>query len=75
MLDKLKSVEEKFEDINAQLCDPDVVSDMDKYRKLMQDVKHLTPIVEKYREYKKANADLEEAKMLLDEGGLDKDFR
>ena len=75
MLDKLKSVEEKFEDINAQLCDPDVVSDMDKYRKLMQDVKHLTPIVEKYREYKKVVADLEEAKMLLDEGGLDKDFR
>ncbi|MBR3835629.1 MAG: peptide chain release factor 1 [Clostridia bacterium] len=75
MLDKLKSVEEKFEDINAQLCDPDVVSDMEKYRKLMQDVKHLTPIVEKYREYKKVAADLEEAKMLLDEGGLDKDFR
>ena len=75
MLDKLKSVEEKFEDINAQLCDPDVVSDMEKYRKLMQDVKHLTPIVEKYREYKKVVADLEEAKMLLDEGGLDKDFR
>ena len=75
MLDKLKSVEEKFEDINAQLCDPDVVSDMDKYRKLMQDVKHLTPIVEKYREYKKVVADLDEAKMLLDEGGLDKDFR
>ncbi len=75
MLDKLKSVEEKFEDINAQLCEPDVVSDMDKYRKLMQDIKHLTPIVEKYREYKKVNADLEEAKMLLDEGGLDKDFR
>ncbi len=75
MLDKLKSVEEKFEDINAQLCDPDVVSDMEKYRKLMQDVKHLTPIVEKYREYKKVKADLEEAKLLLDEGGLDKDFR
>ena len=75
MIDKLKSVEEKFEDINAQLCDPDVVSDMEKYRKLMQDVKHLTPIVEKYREYKKVNSDLEEAKMLLDEGGLDKDFR
>ncbi len=75
MLDKLKSVEEKFEDINAQLCDPDVVSDMEKYRKLMQDVKHLTPIVEKYREYKKVKADLEEAKQLLEEGGLDKDFR
>ncbi len=75
MLDKLKSVEEKFEAINAQLCEPEVVSDIEKYRKLMQSVKHLTPIVEKYREYKKALADLDEAKALLDEGGLDKDFR
>ena len=46
MIDKLKSVEEKFEDINAQLCDPDVVSDMEKYRKLMQDVKHLWRVQE-----------------------------
>ena len=75
MLDKLKSVEEKFENINEQLCNPEVVSDMEKYRTLMQDVKHLTPIVEKYREYKKAAADFEEAKELLDGGGLDKDFR
>ena len=75
MLDKLKSVEEKFEDINGQLCDPDVVSDIERYRKLMQEVKHLTPIVEKYREYKKAQADFEEAKELLDGGGLDRDFR
>ena len=75
MLDKLKSVEEKFENLNEQLCDPAVVSDMEKYRSLMQEVKHLAPIVEKYREYKKAAADFEEAKELLDGGGLDKDFR
>ena len=75
MLDKLKSVEEKFDNINEQICDPDVVSDMEKYRSLMQELKHLTPVVEKYREYKKAAADLEEAKLLLDGGGLDKDFR
>lgn len=75
MLDKLKSVEERFEEINALLFEPDVVSDMEKYRSLMQEVKHLTPIVEKYREYKKAETDLEEAKELLDGGGLDKEFR
>ena len=75
MLDKLKSVEEKFENINEQLCDPAVVSDIEKYRALMQEIKHLTPVVEKFREYKKAAADLEEAKLLLDGGGLDKDFR
>lgn len=75
MLDKLKSVEEKFDKINEQICDPDVVSDMEKYRKLMQELKQLTPVVEKFREFKKAEADLEEAKALLDEGSLDKDFR
>lgn len=75
MLDKLQSVEEKFETINQQLCDPEVVSDMEQYRKLMQEVKHLTPIVEKYREYKKAASDFEEAKELLDAGGMEKDFR
>ncbi len=75
MLDKLAAIEEKFEQINAQLFDPDVVSDIDKYRKLMQEVKHLTPIVEKYRELKKAQNDYNEAKMMLDEGGLDKEFK
>ena len=75
MIEKLKSVEEKFESINTQLCDPDVVSDIEKYKTLMQEAKHLTPVVEKYREYKKVNADFEEAQALLGEGGLDKDFR
>ncbi len=75
MLDKLAAIEEKFEQINTQLFDPDIVSDIDKYKKLMQDVKHLTPIVEKYREYKTAQSNFDEAKGLLDAGGLDKDFR
>ena len=75
MIDKLKSVEEKFENITAQLCDPDVVSDIEKYKNLTKEANHLTPVVEKYREYKKVNADFEEAQELLNEGGLDKDFR
>ena len=75
MLDKLAAIEEKYEQINALLFDPDVVSDIDRYRKLMQENKHLAPIVEKYRELKKAIADRDEAKELLDTGGLEKDFR
>lgn len=75
MIDKLKSVEEKYENINAQLCDPDIVSDIEKYRRLMQEAKHLAPIVEKYREYKKVNDDLEEAKALLAESSMEKDLR
>ncbi len=75
VFEKLDAIEEKYEQINAKLFEPDVVSDIEKYKKLMQEVKHLTPIVEKYRELKKAKKDHEEAKALLDAGGLDKDFR
>lgn len=35
----------------------------------------MTPIIEKYREYKKALASFEEAKQMLEDGGLDKDFK
>lgn len=75
MIDKLEAVEKKFENINAQLCNPDIVSDIEKYRTLMQEVKHLTPIVEKFREYKSVNEDFEEAQTLLNESGLEKDLR
>jgi len=75
MLDKLQQVEERFEFVNEQICDPDIVSDMDKYRELMQEVKRLTPIVEKFREYKTAQRNFEEAKTILDDSEADKDFR
>lgn len=75
MLDKLIKVEERFEEINLQLCNPVIMADMENYRKLMQESKRLTPIVEKFREYNAALATMEEAKALLSEGGLEKDFR
>ena len=75
MLDKLIKVEERFEDINAKLCQADVVNDIAQYKKLMQELKVLTPIVEKFRQLKGAQATLQEAKEMLDAGGLEKDFR
>lgn len=74
MFDKLLEVEAKFEDINKQLCDPEIVSDQEQYTKLMREMKHLTPVVEKFREYKKAKETLEESRAMLDEGGMDADF-
>lgn len=75
MFEKLSSVEERYEDIGTRLSDPAVISDNEKYRSLMKEYKNLTPIVEKYREYRKACASHEEAAELLEEGGLDRDFR
>ncbi len=75
MLDKLEKVEERFESVNEMLCDPDVVADMEKYKKLMREMKTLTPVVEKFREYKKTKETLDEAKLILEDSSQDKDFR
>lgn len=73
--EKLQGVVERYEDINRQLMQPGVTSSPDRYRELMKEHKHLTPLVEKYREYAKAEKDAQEARSLLDEGGLDRDFK
>lgn len=75
MFEKLKLLEERYNEINEKLMDPDVINDNNQYKNLMKEYKNLTPIVEKFREYKKAKESFDEAKELLDNGGLDKDFK
>ncbi|MEG2295211.1 MAG: PCRF domain-containing protein, partial [Oscillospiraceae bacterium] len=75
MLDKLQLAEDRYDIINEKLMDPAVINDQNEYKNLMKEYKNLTPIVDKYREYKKAKEEYEEAKGMLDDGGLDKDFK
>lgn len=75
MLEKLRLTEVRFEEINTKLMDSEIVNDQEQYKALMKEYKNLSPIVEKYRKYKKAEQNFSEAKELLDESGLDKDFR
>lgn len=75
MFEKLKLTAAKYDEINEKLSDSNVINDMAQYTQLMKEYKSLTPIVEKYREYISARAAFDEAKALLDEGGLDKDFK
>lgn len=75
MFEKLKLLEERYEEISEKLMDPDIINDNDQYKNLMKEYKNLTPIVEKFREYKVAKDSFDEAKELLDNGGMDKDFK
>ena len=75
MFEKLKLTEQRYEEINEKLSDINVINDNNLYKQLMKEFKSLTPIVEKYREYIKAENSFNEAKELLDGGGLDKDFK
>ena len=75
MFEKLMLMEQRYEEISEKLSDPEVVSDNKLYTQLMKEFKNLTPIIEKYREYVSAKKRHDEAKELLDGGGLDKDFK
>ena len=67
--------EKHFEEINEMLMDPEVISDNEKYKNLMKEHKNLSPIIEKYREYKTVQNNLEGAKQLIDESGNDPEMR
>ena len=75
MFDKLLKAEQNYEEISDKLTRPEIISDNALYRDLMKEYKNLTPLIEKFREYKKVKESLDEAKELLDEGGLDHDFK
>ena len=67
MFDKLEELVTKLEQIMKELSDPAVVNDQDKYIKLMKEQSDLTPIVEKYQEYKAAKQAEEDSLLMLDE--------
>ena len=75
MLNKLELAEERFEEICQMLYDPAVIADIEQYSALLKEHKNLEPIITKFREYKSADETLKESRAMLDEGGLDKDFR
>ncbi len=75
MLDKLVEVKNRYEEINQLLMDPTVINDNTRYKNLMKEYKNLTPLIEKFDEYTLAKENFDEAKMMLDEGGLDAEFK
>lgn len=75
MLDKLEQLLAHFEELNEKLMDPNIASDNTQFKALMKEHKNLVPIIEKFREYKEQNASFDEAKEMINDGGLDKDFK
>lgn len=74
MFDKLDFIENKYDDLNSKISDPEVISNQELWRALMKEHSDISPIVEKYREYKKLKQTIEEAKELLSQT-IEKDFR
>jgi len=70
MFQKLEDVEKRYEELNSKISDPEVISDQQTWQKLMKEHAGLVDIVAKFREYKKAKQDLEQAKEMLNDKDL-----
>ncbi|MDP8937535.1 MAG: peptide chain release factor 1 [Actinomycetota bacterium] len=75
MLERLASLESEYDDVLAELSDPDVLGDQRRFVVLSKRLKELQPVVLAYRQYRVTQGDLAAAKdMLGDSAGDDRDF-
>ena len=74
MLDRLQEIESKYENLGESINDPDTIANQDEWRKMMKEYSDMTPIVEKYREYRTTSKEIEDALEMLNDK-LDDDFR
>lgn len=67
MFDKLEDILIRYDDIIAGLNDPDIMSNQDKFRSLMKEQADISPIVDKYKEYKSTKANIDDSLVMLEE--------
>lgn len=68
MFNKLDFILEKYEELSRKVSDPEIIGNQPVWQKHMKEMSDIEPIVQKYREYKKAKSDLAGAKEMLDSG-------
>ena len=70
MLDKLKTIEHRYQEIEARLAEPSTYDDPAMAAKLNKEQRELEPLMETYRAYRKAQADMEESQGLFSDPEL-----
>lgn len=71
--ERLDQAESRYNDLTAKMADPAVINDPEQYRKIAKAQSELVDLVTKYREWKKANQELADARLMLQE--TDPDLR
>jgi peptide chain release factor 1 len=74
MLDKLEAIRERYETVNEELMQPDVMSDMKRYKTLNKENKDLGKIMVEYRAYQQVLSNIENARQVISTE-KDEDFR
>jgi peptide chain release factor 1 len=71
MLEKLAQIEKNYEELTAQISSPEIMSDMSSYAKTMKQHRSLEEIVIKYREVKRMQEELADARELFEAADAD----
>src|ERR1044071_1511757 len=68
MFERLAQIESRYEELTSALASPEIIGDSSKYQKTAKAHSEITPVVEKYREYKDLKKGIADSKgMLADE--------
>ena len=70
MFQKLEDVEKRYDELTTKISDPEVISRTTEWQKYMKEHAGLEEVVTKFREYKKAKNDFEEAKIMAGDKDL-----
>lgn len=67
MLDRMQSLEDRYDKLNQLLSDPEVISDIAKLREYSKEQSGLEEVIQVYREYKDVREQLDDSKAMLEE--------
>ena len=68
MLDKLRIVKQRFDEVSDLIIQPDIISDQKRYIKINKEYKDLGIVMEKAKEYELLLGNIEEAKEIIKDG-------
>ncbi len=75
MLDKLQQLEARYEEITRLLAEPEVLSDASRYQKHAKIHSDLSPVVDKFREYKDLRTGIANTRQMLKDASLEDDLK
>jgi peptide chain release factor 1 len=75
MFERLEHLEAKYEEITRLISDPEILTDPAKYQKHTKTHSDLTPVVEKFREYKQIKTGIADARQMIVDSGSEEDLK
>ena len=70
MFERLEAIKEKYEELQLDLTNPEIMSDYNKVKSLSKEASDLEPTVKKYEEYQNIAEQIEDAKVLMQDEEL-----